>query len=108
MWRLPCTHFGSMGLIKAALGGEQERQDANAFARLLHREVVLSDPGPYQLAFMPGGVIPNQQPVVLALCCQTFATPIEKLDRDGTHRTSRHKAQPDLLAHGVIGWSFLP
>ncbi len=49
--------FSSMGLIKATLGGQKQRQNAHAFARGLHLLVVVTNPGAHDLAGMPGGII---------------------------------------------------
>lgn len=64
--------FGFNRVQPGTLGRQQERQDAHAFARLLDLLIVRPYPGPYGLALMPGGVIPDQEPVGLALLAQTF------------------------------------
>jgi hypothetical protein len=89
-------------------GGQKEGQDANAFARQLDFAIVFPDPGPHHLAFMPGGVVPDQKPVPLAQLREARASPIEKRDRDGTHGTACDKAQPHLGAIRVVRCSLLP
>src|SRR6266567_2077941 len=60
------------GVEPRALGGQEERQNANAFPRLLDLLVVLPNPTPNHFADMPGGIIPDQEPVALALGSQTL------------------------------------
>ena len=67
--------FGFDGIEPGALCGQQEGQKPNAVAGLLDLLVVLTDPGAHGLALMPGGVIPDQEPVGLALFKQTFTAP---------------------------------
>jgi|SRR5579859_2661611 len=57
-------------------GGQKEWQDTHPFALLLDLTIVLSDPGLNDLAVMPGGVIPDQQPGCLALCLQPGTDPL--------------------------------
>jgi len=59
--------LGFDGIEPGALGGQQERQNPNAFAGLIHLLIVLANPGANGLALMPGGIIPDQEPVCLAL-----------------------------------------
>ena len=49
--------FGFNRVEPGTLGGQEERQDAHAFAGLLDLLIVLAYPGAYGLAFVPGGVI---------------------------------------------------
>src|SRR2546421_11327169 len=67
---LAMNPFGFNGVEPGALGGQQERQNAYAFSLLLNLLVVLTDPGPYSQTFVPGSVIPNEQPGRLALLLQ--------------------------------------
>ena len=57
---------------------------------------------------MPGGIVPHQQPVPLALGYQALATVLQKLGANGTHQPSRDKAQPDLRTIRVVERSRLP
>src|SRR5260370_7982266 len=57
---------------------------------------------------MPGGVIPDQEPVGLALFEQAFTAPLQELDRDGAHWSSGHEPQPGLRAVRLLGTSLLP
>ena len=92
-----------MGLSQGLLRGQQERQNANAFARLLDLLVVLANPGAHGLTLMPGGIIPDQEPVRLAFVEQALATPLQELGGDGAHRASGHEAQPALRRSGSSG-----
>ena len=79
-----------------ALGGQEARQDADAFPSLLDLPVVLPNPVPNHFAAMPRSIIPDQEPVALALGSQTLTTLLQKLNADGTHRSPGDKAYPDL------------
>src|SRR5512142_2337766 len=94
--------FGFDRIEPGAFGGQKAGQNAHALALLLDEEVMLSNPGPHQLARMKRGVIPDEQPASLALRLQLGATPLQKLGGDGTHRSPIHKAQRHL-ATGWIG-----
>src|SRR6266567_1874242 len=96
------------GIKPGALGGQEERQDANAFPSLFDLLVVLPNPTPNHFADMPGGIIPDQEPVAFALGSQTLTTRLQKLDTDRTHGTSCDEAQPDLRAVWVFGRPLLP
>ena len=96
------------GVEPRALGGQEERQDANAFPSLFDLLVVLPNLTPNHFADMPGGIIPDQEPVALALGSQTLTTILQKPDRDRTHRAPGDEAQPDLRAVGIVGRSLLP
>ncbi len=96
------------GVEPRALGRQEVRQDANAFARLFGLLVVLSKPTPNHFADMPGGIIPDQQPVALVLGSQLLTAVLQKLDANRTHWPPGDKAQPDLRAVGIVGWPRLP
>src|SRR5258708_9268534 len=88
--------FGFDGIEPGALRRQQERQDPHALARLFDLLIVLAQPGPNGLTLMPGGVIPDQEPVGLALFEQAFTAPLQELDRDGAHWSSGHEPHPPL------------
>src|SRR6266849_4604498 len=100
--------FGFDGIEPGTLGRQQERQNAHTFARLFDLLIVLANPATHRLTFVPGGVIPDQEPVGLALLLQALATPLQELGGDGAHWSSRHEAQPDLRAVRLLGISLLP
>ncbi len=100
--------LGFNGIEPGALCRQQERQNAHALAGLLDLLVVLADPGTYSLTLVPGGIIPDQEPVRLALCEQALATPLQELGGEGAHRASGYEAQPGLRAVRRIGRPVLP
>jgi len=59
--------FGFDGIEPGALRRQQERQNAHALASLLDLLIVLANPATNGLTLVPGGVIPDQEPVGLAL-----------------------------------------
>src|SRR6266487_1872912 len=89
-------------------GRQKKGQNTHPFALLLDLLVVLSDPGLHQLAHVKGGIIPNQQPVGLALHLQLGATPLQKLGGESTHRATINKAQRHVTAERITGRSLLP
>lgn len=90
------------------LFGQEQRQDPPSCTSLFDVPIVFSAPGYHQLAFVPGGVIPNQEPVLLAFFCQSLAAPLEKLHADHADRSSSDKAQPHLLPNVLQGRACLP
>lgn len=96
------------GVEPGTFGGQKEGQNPNSFALLLDLAVVLTNPGTYLFAHMPGGVIPNQQPGGLALRLQSGATPLQKLGRDGADRATCDETQRHLLAGRSSGRALLP
>src|SRR2546425_7928489 len=74
--------FGFNGIKPGTLGGQQEWQNPHAFACLLDLLIVLANPGANRLTLMPGGIIPDQEPVRLALLLQAFTTPVQELSGD--------------------------
>ena len=100
--------FGFNGVEPGALSGQEERQDAHALARLFDLLVVLADPGANHFTDVPGGIVPDQEPVTRALGCQALTTILQELNADRTHRTSRDEAQPGLGTVGILRGSCLP
>src|SRR5947209_361827 len=100
--------FGFNGIQPGTFGRQQERQNANAFTRLLDLLVVLTYPGAHGLTLMPGGIIPDQEPVRLPFCEQAFTTPLQELGGDGAHRASGHEAQPGPRTVRLIRSPLLP
>jgi hypothetical protein len=96
------------GIKPGALRGQQEGQNPHAFTGLLDVLVVLAYPGTHGLTLMPGGIIPDQEPVRLPFFEQAFATPLQELGGDGAHRASGHEAQPGLRAVWLIRSPLLP
>lgn len=100
--------FGFDGIEPGTLLGQKQGQDTHAVARCFHLLIVLANPGPNDLAFVPGGIVPDQQPRGFALPFQFRATPGQKLGGDLAHRASIDKAQAHLIADGSLGCSSLP
>src|SRR6266576_675291 len=80
--------FGLNRIEPGALRGQQERQNAHPFAGLLDLLVVLANPVANGLTLVPGGIIPDQEPVVLALRGQPLTTPVQALGGAGADRPS--------------------
>ena len=100
--------FGFNGIEPGTLRRQQKRQNPHALASLLDLLIVLADPGSNRLTLMPGGIIPDQKPVRLALLLQALTTPVQELSGDGAHGSASHEAQPGLRAVGLIGSPLLP
>src|SRR6266516_8113088 len=100
--------FGFNGIEPGTLGGQQERQNPNALACLLDLLVVLANPGANGLALVPGGIIPDQEPVGLALLEQALTAPVQELSGESAHRSSRDKAQPHLVPLRILWGPLLP
>src|SRR6266700_2132126 len=100
--------FGFDRIEPGTLRGQQERQNPHALACLFDLLIVLANPAANGLTLMPGGVIPDQEPVGLALFEQALAAPLQELGRDGAHWSSRHKPQPGLRTVRLFGVSLLP
>src|SRR5258707_1189480 len=85
--------FRLNGIEPGTFGRQQEGQNAYAFPRALDQLVMLPDPGAHHQAFMPRGIVPDQQPVALALSLQALAAPVQEQNAhraDGTPRDETH------------------
>jgi hypothetical protein len=100
--------FGFNGIEPGTLCGKAQRQNTDPFARLFDLLIVLSDPGSYDLADMPGRVIPNQQPGAFALCRKFFRAPVKKLGGDVADGAPCHKTKPHFMALGIVWQTLLP
>src|SRR5579872_679291 len=105
---LPMDPLGFNRIEPRTLGRQKEGQNTHAFALSSDLLVVVANPGAHNLAVMPRGIIPNQQPGAFTLNCQIAAAPVQKLCRDVAHRTAIDKAQRHLVPHWGISWSSLP
>ncbi len=65
--------FGFNQIEPGIMHGQEEGQNTNLFARLLDVQIVLAHPTANRLTRMPGGCIPDQEPVGLALLEQASA-----------------------------------
>src|SRR5881392_2085371 len=61
---------------------QTKRQDADALALGFHLGVVFAYPGANDLAHMPGGVVPNEQPGRFSSGLQLVTPPLQKLRGD--------------------------
>src|SRR6266700_3070325 len=100
--------FGFDRIEPGTLRGQQERQNPHALACLFDLLIVLANPAANGLTLMPGGVIPDQEPVGFALLEQPLAAPVQELRGDRAHRSSADKTQPHLLTFGFLWGPFLP
>src|SRR5436309_15552471 len=86
--------FGFNGIEPGTLGGQQERLNPNGLACLLDLLVVLANPGANGLAPVQGRIIPDQQPVGLALLELALTAPAQDLRGESAHRSSRDSSRP--------------
>src|SRR5258707_10095 len=100
--------LGFNGIKPGALRGQQERQNAHTCACLFDLLIVLAHPAANGLTLVPGGIIPDQEPVGLALLEQAFTTPLQELGGESADRSPGHEAQPRLRAVRLVGISLLP
>src|SRR6266702_4221011 len=89
-------------------GRQKAGKDADALALSFHLAVVFADPGANELAHMPGGIVPNEQPSRFSLGLQLVTPPLQELRRDVADRAPRHKTQRHLIADRLLCWSTLP
>jgi len=78
-------------------GGQEARQDAHPQPGLCDRLVVATDPGANGLAFVPGGIVPDQNQCCFSLCRQMGDARGEKIDGYGADGTTIDKAQKHLV-----------
>ncbi len=89
-------------------GGQKARKDADALALSFHPRVMFADPGADELAHMPGGIVPNEQPGPFPLGLHLVTPPLQKLRGDVAHGAPRDKTQRHLIANRLICWPVLP
>lgn len=104
----PVDPFGFNWVEPGTLCRQTEWQDAHSLVLSSDLLVVFANPGVHVFAHVPGGIIPDKKPGGLALFVQVSTTPVEKLGRDVTYRTSRNKAHPHLISHWIIPRALLP
>jgi hypothetical protein len=90
---------GFKGIEPGALdgAGRDQEPDGPSWLRLLR---VCTNPMPYFLAAMPGGLAPDQYQHALPRAGQTLTEPGEPGGRPGADRPPVHKPQPDLVGGG--------
>src|SRR5260370_13705432 len=89
-------------------GRQKARKDADALALSFHLGVVFTYPTADELAHMPGGIVPNEQPSRFPPGLQLLTPALQKLRGDVTHGTPCHKTQRHLIADRLLCWTALP
>src|SRR3954469_6091801 len=84
------------GVQPRALGGQKARYYAYSTAAFFDTAVVGSDPVAHPMAFVPAGVVPDQEQGLLAPRLEPSATPFEKPRGYGAHRPTVHEPKPSL------------
>src|SRR5262245_41503133 len=95
---LPMDPFWFNGVEPRTFAGQMADDDTQAHGSLLDLLIVLTRPGPHGLAACRRGIGPDQQQGREPARRKLGRAPREEVDRDGTHRTSRDKPQPHLIA----------
>src|SRR5258708_18363341 len=96
------------GIEPGTFGRQQEGQNADGFTRGREQLVMLPDPGAHHQAFMPRGIVPDQQPVALALSLQALAAPVQEQNAHRADGTPRDETQPEFRAIRLLLRSLLP
>src|SRR6266852_3715953 len=89
-------------------GRQKARKDADTLALSFHLGIVGADPGAHELAHMPGGVVPNEQPGCFSLGLHLLTSPLQELCRYIADGASCDKAQRHLIADRLLCWPALP
>src|SRR5438874_228255 len=100
--------LGLNGVKPGTFGGQEARQDADALALSFHLGIMFANPGAHELAHMPGGIVPNEQPGCLSLGLQVVTSPLQKLGGDVADWASRDKTQRHLITDRLLCRSALP
>src|SRR5260370_32109887 len=85
-------------------GRQETRQDADAFALSFDLGVVCADPSAHELAHMPGGVVPNEQPGRFPLSLHLVTPPLQKLRGELADGAPRDTPQRHPSANRLICW----
>src|SRR6266849_8522745 len=100
--------LGLNGVEPGTFGGQKARQDTDALALSFHLGIVGADPCAHELAHMPGGVVPNEQPGCFSLGLHLLTSPLQELCRHIADGASCDKAQRHLIADRLLCWPALP
>src|SRR5918992_1783095 len=92
--------FGLHGVQPRALLGQQTANDSHSFPALFDLAVVFSCPSSHRAAYVPGSVVPNENPHLLASLSQFLAAPRKEPGRYATNGPTIHKAHPCLFEFG--------
>src|SRR5215211_60675 len=96
----PSLAVDPLGLYQVelrALFRQNAAYDPHSFAARFDPPVVGGYPLPDLAAYMPGGVVPYEEPHLLAGRFELLAAPRKEAGRYPAHRAAIHKAQPHLL-----------
>src|SRR5215217_7244450 len=95
---LAVNPLGLHGVEPGTFGGQIAAYDPHPFERaLLDLVVVFFDPITGFFAHVPGSVVPDQKPHLLATRIELSGAPAEELGAYPAYRTPLHKAYPRLL-----------
>src|SRR5215210_503211 len=95
---LAMNPLGLYGVQPRASGGQIAAYDPHPlFLAFFDLCVVFLDPGADFFAYVPGSVIPDQKPHLLAPLVELLGTPRKKLRGYPTHRTALHEPYPRLV-----------
>ena len=100
---LPVNPHGLNGVEPRALDGKIAGDDSDTFASRFCLSVVSLDPIAHLLAYMPGGIVPDQKQSLLAKRLKLAASPLQKGGGYATDWLAVHKAQPHLLPDPPFG-----
>src|SRR4051812_21403681 len=80
-----------------ALLGQQATDDPDPTAALFDLAVMLAEPAPNLAAYVPTGVIPDEEQDLLADCLEFFAAPRKEAGSYPAHGSTIHEPQPRLV-----------
>src|SRR5882762_1302201 len=78
-------------------GGQEARENAYTRACLFHCLVMVAEPSPNDLTFVPGGVIPDEDKSCDGKSLQVLAAGCQEIDGDRTDRTTIHETEQHLI-----------
>src|SRR5215204_1745570 len=85
------------GVQPRALLGQKTAYDSHSFAALSDLAVVPADPAPELAAYVPAGVVPDEEQNLLADSFELFATPPKESGRYPTDGPTIHEPDPRLF-----------
>src|ERR671912_2485495 len=91
---LAVNPLGFYGVKPRTLGWQVARDYAYSTAAFFDLAVVGADPVAHPTAFVPGGVIPDQEQGLLAPLFELVAAPTEELRGYGAHGAAIHESKP--------------
>src|SRR5918998_2105240 len=94
---LAMNPLGLYRIEPRTLLGQKTAYDPHAPAVLFDPAVVRSDPVTHLMAYMPAGVVPDQNPNLLSRCLELLRASPKKAGRYTAHWPTVHEAHPHLL-----------